>query len=396
MADLPQQDTIVQYVADGVSTNYVVPFFVPLETNGTPDIAVYTQAPTAQPVPASDIKIWNVDYTYMANMDPLTGGTLTFLAGHVPAVGWIVTIVRDVSASLDVEFANAQTFSGITLDFALQKLLLISQQNKSYALDRNLSYIVNSYLPESTLLANVQIPVLQPGWIWIGATPGGVTSAFLEQNADSSTLRSELANEQPVTNGAALVGYYDTVNLNPTTVAAQLSLLTSAATGAIPSGTIIDFAGSTPPAGFLACNGNSYATATYPNLFAAIGYTWGGTGANFNVPNLSRSVSMGSGGVATAIIGNVVGDTCIGETTALTDPLQLPSHTHNATSTTTSGSRQGNSAGGSPLQNITQTNVNTGPISIQLSTVTSIDPTGASAPFNIVQTAAIVLKCIKT
>ena len=41
----------------------------------------------------------------------------------------------------------------------------------------------------------------------------------------------------------------------------------------------------TTPTGWLLENGASYATATHPALFAVIGYTYGGAGANFNVPN---------------------------------------------------------------------------------------------------------------
>ncbi len=41
------------------------------------------------------------------------------------------------------------------------------------------------------------------------------------------------------------------------------------------------------PSTCLVCDGTSYATATYPTLFSAIGYTYGGSGANFNVPNFS-------------------------------------------------------------------------------------------------------------
>lgn len=40
-----------------------------------------------------------------------------------------------------------------------------------------------------------------------------------------------------------------------------------------------------PSSGWLECNGASYATADYPILFARIGTTYGGAGANFNVPD---------------------------------------------------------------------------------------------------------------
>lgn len=55
------------------------------------------------------------------------------------------------------------------------------------------------------------------------------------------------------------------------------------------------FAGPTAPTNWLICNGASLATATYPTLFAVIGYTWGGSGANFLVPNLAQKFPLGAG-----------------------------------------------------------------------------------------------------
>lgn len=45
----------------------------------------------------------------------------------------------------------------------------------------------------------------------------------------------------------------------------------------VPIGTIIDFAGPNNPAGYLECDGRSLLVADYPQLFAAIERTWGGT-----------------------------------------------------------------------------------------------------------------------
>ena len=42
---------------------------------------------------------------------------------------------------------------------------------------------------------------------------------------------------------------------------------------------------STEPGGYLECDGASLATATYPELFAIIGYWYGGAGVNFNIPD---------------------------------------------------------------------------------------------------------------
>lgn len=76
-----------------------------------------------------------------------------------------------------------------------------------------------------------------------------------------------------------------------------------------PTGTIIHFATFTPPIGYLRCDGTSYATATYPNLFGVIGYIYGGSGANFSVPDCVGKTMMGalSGqGQATNYIANAV------------------------------------------------------------------------------------------
>jgi microcystin-dependent protein len=64
-------------------------------------------------------------------------------------------------------------------------------------------------------------------------------------------------------------------------------------------GDIITTASSTCPSGTVQANGASYATATYPLLFSTIGYTHGGSGSNFNVPDYRgrflRGVDEGAG-----------------------------------------------------------------------------------------------------
>jgi len=61
-----------------------------------------------------------------------------------------------------------------------------------------------------------------------------------------------------------------------------------AAENGVPAGTILPFGGpeSNIPSGYLACDGDSYAKSAYPKLFAAIDKSWGGSGTNFNVPDL--------------------------------------------------------------------------------------------------------------
>ena len=68
-----------------------------------------------------------------------------------------------------------------------------------------------------------------------------------------------------------------------------------------PSGVIYPYAGANLTAGWIWCDGTSYGTATYSSLFTALGYSYGGAGANFNVPDLRGRVGAGKdnmGGVA--------------------------------------------------------------------------------------------------
>ena len=55
----------------------------------------------------------------------------------------------------------------------------------------------------------------------------------------------------------------------------------------IPSGAVMAFAMNTAPTGWLACNGTSISTGgNNASLFAAIGYTYGGSGGSFKLPDL--------------------------------------------------------------------------------------------------------------
>ena len=74
-------------------------------------------------------------------------------------------------------------------------------------------------------------------------------------------------------------------------------------TAAMPAGTVIAYAGSTAPEGFIACNGAAVSRETYANLFAAIGTLYGsGDGATtFHLPDLTDRVVQGSATAGTAL-----------------------------------------------------------------------------------------------
>ena len=91
----------------------------------------------------------------------------------------------------------------------------------------------------------------------------------------------------------------------------------------IPSGSIYIYAGTSAPSGWLMCNGASYNTSTYGDLFTAIGYGYGGSENSFKVPNLIGKIIMG----ASSDDGlNVTGGQS--EASVTLELRQMPKHNH--------------------------------------------------------------------
>jgi microcystin-dependent protein len=91
-----------------------------------------------------------------------------------------------------------------------------------------------------------------------------------------------------------------------------------------PPGIISQYAGSVAPTGYLMCDGQSLSTTAYPALFQAIGYQYGGSGSNFNVPNLQNRVPVGKGSETEF---DTLGEVGGSKTHTLT-VNEMPSHTH--------------------------------------------------------------------
>jgi len=149
----------------------------------------------------------------------------------------------------------------------------------------------------------------------------------------------------------------------------------------IAAGIVNWFAGATAPSGYLVANGQAVLRATYPNLFAAIGTTYGFTNANdFLVPDLRGLFIRGSGSNvydpdAPRTVGDLQGGT-------------LESHTHNLLT------QSGESYTGTPVSGVNGSGLSNGnTITVTRTTTVPNAPAQLSSETRPVNMA--LLPCIK-
>lgn len=109
----------------------------------------------------------------------------------------------------------------------------------------------------------------------------------------------------------------------------------------MPTASIMPYAGSSAPTGYLLCDGAAISRSTYSTLFGVLATTYGaGDGSStFNIPDLRGRVIAGQddmGGASanrlTGLTGGVDGDVLGGSGGAETHTLstaEMPAHTHN-------------------------------------------------------------------
>lgn len=126
---------------------------------------------------------------------------------------------------------------------------------------------------------------------------------------------------------------------------------TALAAGGAPTGSVIDFAGTSAPAGWLLSFGQAVSRTTYAALFAVVGTTYGiGDGSTtFNLPDLRGRVVAGKddmGGssanrITVPFNGDTLGASGGAETHILT-AADTPTHTHTQQGSFVSGGESAN------------------------------------------------------
>jgi len=186
--------------------------------------------------------------TYTPNRGYELQGTGDNVDAWGPPLNADFTLIdKNLSASLAVSMSS----SNVTLNST-------QAQNLIFALS-------------GTLLANVSLLYPQVGGFFIvdNQTTGNFTVSVFTTAGGSSGIR--------LTQGSRYLLYSDGTNIK-----------TANDFTTVPTGTILDFGGSTAPPGFALCSGQALSRTTDAALFAVIGTTWGaGDGSTtFNVPDL--------------------------------------------------------------------------------------------------------------
>jgi microcystin-dependent protein len=215
------------------------------------------------------------------------------------------------------------------------------------------------------------------------------------QTASRATAFDSSGFITPSATNATELGYVSGVT---SPIQAQINALQQ-----VPSGSMLDFAGTVAPTGWLLCDGSAVSRTTYARLFSAISTNWGvGDGSTtFNLPNMTRRVGMGAGGSGSGTIGNTVGNVGGEETHVLTTP-EIPAHSHTATDSGHVHGEQVSVGAGATTSIVGTVNLNTGAVNgagITTNTGTAnitVSNTGGGGAHNNIQPSAIVLKIIKT
>ena len=177
-----------------------------------------------------------------------------------------------------------------------------------------------------------------PGWGVVGelaqistAAAAGVATKFARIDHAHTIANNAVTAGKIATGGvSATAQIADGIITTAKLAGGSVTLATLASDQQLQAGMISMWGGATAPTGWLLCNGASVATASYPGLFAIIGYSYGGSGANFTLPDLRGRVPVGAG-TGAGLTARTVGQTGGAETVALVLG-EMPSHSHTVNS----------------------------------------------------------------
>jgi len=234
-----------------------------------------------------------------------SAGTVTMLTA--PASGETLIISRNISLTQETDYVANDPFPAETHEEALDKLTMIDQQQQE-ELSRSIRFPlsvdsgVSNEIPTPT--ANYFLKFNSTGDAIeavalsdTGTQVGAVTYENLNANGDVGTGADQVAAgnhnhsgtyepAQTAASQAEMEAGSETAlrSMSPLRVKQAITALSMG----IPAGSVLPFAMSSAPSGYLECDGTAISRSTYSDLFSAIGTTFGtGDGSTtFNIPDL--------------------------------------------------------------------------------------------------------------
>lgn len=255
----------IQYKASNGQVKFSFPFVLPIAATGDINLKVYYTAPGDDPNLNTDLLVENTDYTVVGRgIDPTPSTrninltTASFPTGA--AENAIITIIRDMPYDRTTDFKTNGDFTAQDLNNQFDRIILMVQQLNTQMQQQGLLYNENDIL-----LANRKDNILPPLAdntgdgvpVWTTNSNGELIAAKLT-SSESDTLRSELLNNQNGSDGAGIIGYYNTTTDTPTTVRAALNALNAnPATTTFVTGMMIPTYNITPNSGWILADDNT-------------------------------------------------------------------------------------------------------------------------------------------
>ena len=338
-----EQTNKATYEGNGITTDFDVPFYFLEDThvlvtydNGTNQITC----------------VLNQDYT-ITGAGQQTGGQIQLLVDDppgthpgsvftsIPDAGEFIAVTRDVPQTQELDYIENANFPAASHELALDKLTMQVQELQE-KVDRSF---------KAPIIVEPDVDYTMPpynagkGLMWdesdkkFANTDDNINGILSGANAAKDAAETAASNAQASENKANEWAEKTDGPVEPGEYSAKH--WAQEAQGAISPGMIMMWPMATPPVGWLECDGTSLDTTVEAALFNVLGYTYGGAGANFNIPDLRGEFVRGwdHGAGEDPDVGSRTdrGDGTVGDNVGTKQLDAIQDHTHTV-SAITSGS----------------------------------------------------------